>query len=39
MVKHDIAAPFTPTQNQKQLLMKVILTVYWNQSMVRLYQT
>ena len=31
--------PFTETQKQKQLLMKVKLTMYLNQFILQLYQT
>ena len=31
--------PFNDTQKQEQLLMKVRLTMYLNQSMLQLYQT
>ena len=38
MIKHYMQ-PFTQTQKQKQLLMKKILIMYLNQSIVSLYQT
>ena len=38
MLKQNIA-PFTLTQKQKQLLMRVILMMYLNQSVVQLNQT
>ena len=37
-IKQNIT-PFIRPQKQKQLLMKVILMVYLDQSIVRLYQT
>ena len=31
--------PFIHTQNQKQLLIKVALMIYLNQSIIQLYET
>ena len=38
MIRHYIA-PFFQTQKQKQLLMKVTLMMYLNQSTLLLYKT
>ena len=38
MIKQNIA-PFIRPQRLKQLLMKIILMMYLNQSIVRFYQT
>ena len=38
MIRHFIA-PFIQTQKQKQLLMKVTLMMYLNQSTLLLYKT
>ena len=38
MIKQNIG-PFIQTQKQKQLLMKMILMMHLNQSVVRFYQT
>ena len=39
MTKKQNLAPFSRTQKQKQLLIKVIFMMYLNQSILRLYQT
>ena len=39
MVMRQNIAPFMQTQKQEQLLMKAILIMYLNQSVVQLYQT